>query len=99
LEKVLIIDTDKCTGCKICELVCSMAKLGEFNPKKSYIRVLRNKDMDINLVALGTSCDFCGECLRWCAPGAIKFVDFDEAILKWKGVKVGSLPAPLISNL
>ena len=96
---MLIVDTDKCTGCKVCELACSMAKLGEFNPRKSYIRVLRNKEMDINMVVLGTKCDFCGECIGWCLPGAIKFVDLDEAILKWKGIKVGSLPAPLISNL
>jgi anaerobic carbon-monoxide dehydrogenase iron sulfur subunit len=99
LEKVLIVSTDKCTGCKICELACSMAKLGEFNPDKSYIKVLRNKDMDINLVTMSTRCDFCGECIESCPPVALQFVDFNEAILKWKGVKVVSLPAPLVSNL
>lgn len=98
MEQVLIVDADKCTGCKICELICSMTKLNEFNPKKSYIKVLRNKEMDINIVALDAKCDYCGECIKWCIPKAIRFVDLHEAITKWKGAKVGSMPAPLISS-
>ena len=97
-EKVLIVDTDKCTGCKVCELVCSMAKLGEFNPRKSYVRVLKNKEMDINIVALGTKYDFCGECVEWCLPGAIRFVDLEEAAIMRKGAKIGCFPAPVVGS-
>jgi len=99
MDKVLVVDPSKCTGCRICEMVCSMAKLGEYKPSASYIRVLKNKEMDINMVALGIKCDYCGKCVEWCLPGAIKLVSKEEAIIKWKGVKVGSLPAPLLSNL
>ena len=95
MEKVLIVDTDKCTGCRYCEIICSMAKTGEFNPKKAHIRVLRNQEMDVCMVTLGTGCDFCGECVKWCMPQAIRFVDYKEAVLQWKGIKIGSLPAPL----
>ena len=98
MEKVLVVDSDKCTGCKICELMCSMTKMGEFNPSKSYIRVLRNKEMDITIVGLDIKCDFCGECIEWCLPKAIQFVSLQEALTKWKGAKVGSMPAPLISS-
>ena len=98
MEKVLIVDTDKCTGCRICELVCSMAKQGEFNPRKSFIRVTRNKEIDFNMVTSGVNCDFCGECVKWCIFRAIKFVDLQEAIVNWKGIKVGTLPAPLFST-
>ena len=94
MDKILTVDIDKCTGCRVCELVCSMTKHGEFNPLKAHIKVMKNSEMDLNLVSLGTGCDFCGECIEWCMPQAIEFVDFDEAILKWKGVKVGTLPAP-----
>ena len=94
MDKILTVDIDKCTGCRVCELVCSMTKLGEFNPSKAHIKVMKNSEMDLNLVSLGTGCDFCGECVEWCMPKAIAFVDFDEAVLKWKGVKAGTLPAP-----
>ncbi len=99
MQKVLIVDTDKCTGCKVCELICSMTKENEFNPSKSYIRVIRNQEMDINMVALGVKRNFCNECVEWCLPRAIEFVDLHEAIVKWKGTKVGSLPAPLFGSL
>ena len=98
MDKVLIIDTDICTGCRICELACSMIKHGEFSPSKAYIRVMKNKDMDINIVALGTKCDFCGECVQCCPPQALTFVDLEEATIQWKGTKVGRFPAPLLST-
>jgi len=50
MDKVLIVDADKCTGCRQCELACSLARLGEFNPARSNIRVLRNRDMDIRIM-------------------------------------------------
>ena len=98
MEKVLIFNADECTGCRICELVCSMRSQGEFTPSKSYIRIMKNKEMDINMVALGVECDFCGECVEWCLQGAINFVDAKEAAVKWKGTKVGSFPAPLFGG-
>jgi ferredoxin len=75
-----------------------MATHGEYNPKKSLIRVLRNKEMDIHLVALTPRCNFCGECVKACLPGAITFTDTETAIREWKGIKVGSFPAPLLGS-
>lgn len=95
LEKVLIVDLDKCTGCRICELVCSMVKEKEFNPRKSLIKVLRNKEVDANFVVLSNKCDYCGDCIEWCTPEALSFVNMEEAILSWKGAKLGRVPAPL----
>lgn len=95
MEKVLIVDTDKCTGCRACELACSISKTAEFNPRQANIRVMKNKEMDINMVTLSVKCDFCNACVNACLPGAIKFVDFKEAVITWKAVRVGSMPAPL----
>ena len=35
----IIIDVDKCTGCRLCEAICSVNKEGESNPLKSRIQV------------------------------------------------------------
>lgn len=39
--KALTIDWNKCTGCAVCELVCSFTREGYFNPSLSCIRVFR----------------------------------------------------------
>jgi Fe-S-cluster-containing dehydrogenase component len=38
-EMTMMFDADKCTGCRICELTCSISYQSEYNPKKSFIRV------------------------------------------------------------
>ena len=98
MEKVLIVDANKCTGCRVCELVCSLANHGAINPGKSYIRVMKNKEMDLNTVALATKCTFCSECVEWCLPGALEFLDLAEAVVAWKGARVGRMPAPLFGS-
>jgi len=39
MEKALVINPEKCTGCLQCELACSFENEGLFNPSKSRIRV------------------------------------------------------------
>lgn len=39
MSKVLFVDLEKCTGCRACELACSMKHHGEYNPAKSRITV------------------------------------------------------------
>lgn len=36
----ILVDAEKCTGCRICELVCSQSKLQDFNPKMACIKVI-----------------------------------------------------------
>ncbi len=39
MQRSLLIDADKCTGCVQCEMACSYENEGIFNPSKSRIRV------------------------------------------------------------
>jgi carbon-monoxide dehydrogenase iron sulfur subunit len=41
MAKVLITDYEKCTGCRICELVCSVKHEGVSNPARSRIKVIK----------------------------------------------------------
>ena len=98
MEKVLIVDGEKCTGCKVCELICSMVRTGEYNPQKSCIRVLRNMELDVSIPVIDATCDFCGKCTEWCFQEAIKFVDYEEAALIRKEAKIGCFPSPVIGS-
>lgn len=40
MDKVIIVDPDKCTGCKVCEMVCSLQHEDEINPIKARIHVI-----------------------------------------------------------
>lgn len=44
MQKSLLIDPEKCTGCVQCEMACSYENEGIFNPSKSRIRVFTFHD-------------------------------------------------------
>jgi Fe-S-cluster-containing dehydrogenase component len=87
MEMKINVNANLCTGCRICELVCSLVKYSEFNPSKSAIRVIRkvrtgtyypviSPFTGIVLDAQGDPlvCDFCTgnpECVQLCPTGAI----------------------------
>lgn len=54
MSKVLVVDPDKCTGCQICVMVCSLVHSGECNPAKSTVRVfsIREPGVDIPVVCM-----------------------------------------------
>ena len=66
----LIIRPEKCTGCRICELVCSFHHNRNFNPKRARIMVLRNSEEG---VYVPTVCQQCEKlpCEESCIVGAI----------------------------
>lgn len=41
MAKVLAIDYEKCTGCRLCELVCSVKHEGVSNPARSRIKIVK----------------------------------------------------------
>ncbi|MEM2897178.1 MAG: 4Fe-4S dicluster domain-containing protein [Candidatus Bathyarchaeia archaeon] len=70
MEKILIVDPDKCTGCGICELVCSFHHFKQFNPYRSSIYVIREDEKGIGIPIVCQHCDipFCKEA---CPAGAL----------------------------
>jgi len=61
---------ERCTGCRVCELVCSVAHEGEFRPAAARIQVLSFNEtvQDLPIV-----CQQCSEapCLEACPSGAL----------------------------
>jgi len=39
MTKIVRVNAEKCDGCRLCELTCSVEKLGAFNPKHARIQV------------------------------------------------------------
>ena len=48
----IVINADKCTGCCLCEIACSLQhNEGVINPRKSRIRVFREGDLFFPVIA------------------------------------------------
>ena len=77
-----------CTGCRLCELVCSQINTGEYNPDRSIIKILSHPDLGSNIVTLYKRSCKCAngseECTAICNVGAIRFVDDEYIPIKLK---------------
>jgi len=60
--KKLIVDSSKCTGCRICEETCSVAFYKKNDRLLSAIRVEPDENDRFNI----SVCDQCGHCLPMC---------------------------------
>ena len=62
-QKVLFIDYEKCTGCRACELACSVFHTGASNPSRSRIRVIKWEEIGLYLPLTCQNCEkpFCVE--------------------------------------
>ena len=68
-KKFVGADFDKCTDCRVCELVCALENENTFDPKLSRIKVLGLHQ----LVNIPVSCHFCEDalCVSSCPRDAL----------------------------
>jgi Fe-S-cluster-containing dehydrogenase component len=57
LEKVLIVDYERCTGCRQCEMVCSVFHTGASNPSRSRVKIIKWEDMGVYLPMVCNHCE------------------------------------------
>ena len=87
MAKALYIDYQKCTGCRLCELVCAVFHDGISNPARSRIKVMK---WEAEGLYIPMSCQQCQDapCMNVCPVKAISrdeelgrvFVDYDVCI-------------------
>jgi carbon-monoxide dehydrogenase iron sulfur subunit len=70
MEKGIFVDPKKCTGCKICELVCSFRNEGNFGPLS---RIRNVSDLEKAFFA-SITCMQCTapDCTKVCPSGALQ---------------------------
>ena len=87
MAKALYIDYEKCTGCRLCELVCAVKHYGISNPARARIKVMKWEQEGIYVPM---SCQQCQDapCQNICPAKAISrdeemsrvMVDYDKCI-------------------
>ncbi len=70
MDKALMINHEKCTGCRLCELVCAVKHDGISNPTRSRIKVMK---WEMEGLYIPMSCQQCQDapCENGCPVGAI----------------------------
>jgi Fe-S-cluster-containing hydrogenase component 2 len=64
--------SDRCTGCRNCQLVCSLIHDGQCNPSLARV-LLRAEDLRYR-AEFAPDCDECARCARFCPYGALEKV-------------------------
>lgn len=72
MPQFIAVDHSVCTGCRECEVVCSLYHFGECNPERSAIRVIR-KEKDGLVTSLPLVCQQCEQppCIEACPTEAL----------------------------
>jgi carbon-monoxide dehydrogenase iron sulfur subunit len=78
--KKIMINHKTCTGCRMCEQICTFARYHEFNPRRAKIRILMREKEGINAPLLCTQCKTClttckREALSWDEKLGVVLVD------------------------
>lgn len=71
-DQIIAINYDKCTGCRLCELACSLLNAGETDPGRSRIRIVKIEE-ESEALSIPVICMKCIEpaCKAVCPMGAI----------------------------
>ena len=74
---VLFCRADRCTGCLLCEMACSLALTGRCGREQSAMHILTHPLLGISQPVVSERCaliDCEGRCVQSCTAEAIRFV-------------------------
>ena len=88
MQKVLFVEPEKCTGCRLCENVCSIYHEKVSNPSRARIHIVKWEDAGLYLPMVCQQCET-PICETVCPMGAIKRDAKTGALLIDKDLCVG----------
>ena len=80
MKKMLVVDYQKCTGCRSCELACSVSHGRASNPAKSAIRVIKSEGTGLSVPVVCQQCEE-APCAAICPVEAISRDPGMEAVV------------------
>ncbi len=69
MKKLLVINAERCTGCRLCERVCSVKHTGASNPARSRIHIIKWEGEGFYLPMVCQQCED-PVCVAVCPKGA-----------------------------
>jgi len=88
MQKVLFVEPEKCTGCRLCEIACSLFHEKVSNPSRARIHIVKWEDAGLYLPMVCQQCET-PICEIVCPMRAIKRDDKTGALLIDKDLCVG----------
>ena len=67
----IIVQEDKCTFCRICQLICSSIYAKKFAPEKAFIQIQDLYQLSPRIF-FSETCTKCGQCVSHCLYGALE---------------------------
>ena len=72
MDKKLTAYSEKCTGCKICQMICSWSKYKVFSPCQAQLDIAVDEKNAAFHISFKEGCNSCSICTRYCPSGAIQ---------------------------
>lgn len=71
MQKMILVDYARCTGCRLCESICSLNNEGAVNPRRARIKVVRWEWEGFQIPTLCQQCQDAA-CIAVCPVKALK---------------------------
>jgi ferredoxin len=94
-ECVLFYSSQRCSGCRRCELACSLQNAGVSDPGKAFIRALVHPRLGTPTLVVRDGCQGCATCVTACNLEALRYAPEVE----WGDLlEEGWVPVPVLPH-